>query len=805
MPALFDDTPVPPRADISDDPGIAQQMKAALAVAPVGTAVVFDRGDFKLVDQVDIAFGELPWPLDTQNDGLGLGLLDLVDATYHESLHATFRRATAIGVGRTSAQLAGGAVNQLTLVCFGPRSADQAIAVFDSEGFSTGLIVDEDDARTRLICNRDGTIVSTDASVAGYAELDTASNQWASQLIHEADRPAYITAITSVLNGEPYARLLAQGSIEGLAFEIMIAAQRSTIVIDFFDRSLRNQTVTALQRSQTQFNLLSETLPVGVFVVGTGGRMTFTSDRLRDMLDPIVAAEWDWVNVVHPEDRHLFENAVTELPSSRQFSIELRCYRRDGSVGWFRIAGSDMRGPDGLLTRVVGFVEDVDERRELQQKIAYQASFDSLTALPNRITIVSELRERLSRRDDYGLTAVLFVDLDGFKLINDSQGHSVGDSVLLEVAQRFRRAIGARDVVGRFGGDEFVVVASEIDDERQALAIARQLHDVLATPVLAEGRIITVNTSIGIALAEADGATSEELIGNADIAMYEAKAAGRDRTVIFDATLRSRASQRFNMTADLRHARRRRELRLEYQPIIELDSGTIVGAEALVRWEHPTMGRIGPGVFIPLAEEIGLISDVGEWVVEQACADLHRLRTVDAVDESFVMSINASTHQFNDVASLATSSLASLQQFGLRPSQLRFELTESVPLTQIPAAASRIKQLTSYGFGLAIDDFGTGYSSLGYLTMLPFDVLKLDLSLIAQVQAQSPALAVVRSLTTMSEDIGFTIVAEGIETAAQLNLLNATGVRLGQGFHISRPIALDQLAELGSGGQSCFG
>jgi len=791
--------------DLSAALGLAEQMKAAFAVAPTGVAVVFNRSDFSLVDSVEVALGDLPWALDTQHERRGLSLFDLIDATYHEPLRATIDRATSIGVGRTSAQLAGGAVNQVTLVCFGPRT-DQAIAVFDGDGYSVDLIVDKGSERARLICDLNGTLLSTDVADPNHPALGAQSGEWAHQLVHEVDRPAYLEAIASVVRGEPYARVLVKGRTNDLAFEIVVVSQGATLVIDFFDRSLRNQTLSALQRSQTQFNQLSETLPVGVFVVGTGGRMTFTSDRLRDMLAPIVASEWDWVNVVHEQDRHLLETAVTDLPSIHQFSIELRCYRLDGTVGWFRLAGSDMRDPDGLLKCVVGFVEDIEERRELQQRIEHQASFDSLTGLPNRITIVDELTQRLgSEHADRSLTAVLFVDLDGFKLINDSQGHSVGDSVLIEVARRFRRSVRPRDLIGRFGGDEFVVVASDLADENDAMGLARRLHDVLETRVRAEGRIINVNTSIGIALADSDGATSEELIGNADIAMYEAKAAGRNQTSLFDATLRARASKRFNMTADLRHARRRCELRLDYQPIIELDSGSIVGAEALVRWEHPTMGCIGPDVFVPLAEEIGLISDVGEWVVSQACTDLDRLLAASSVDPSFVMSINASTHQFNDVASLATSSLASLEHFGLHPRQLRFELTESVPITQIPAAASRIKQLTSYGFGLAIDDFGTGYSSLGYLTMLPFDVLKLDLSLIAQVAPHSPALAVVRSLTRMARDIGFSIVAEGIETEMQLELLNDIGVLFGQGFHISRPITIDQLETLGSTGQECLG
>ncbi|MCL4125315.1 UNVERIFIED_CONTAM: hypothetical protein GTU68_009010 [Idotea baltica] len=463
---------------------------------------------------------------------------------------------------------------------------------------------------------------------------------------------------------------------------------------------------------------------------------------------------------------------------------------------WSRWAGSDVRDEHGHVEYVVGFVEDISEWRELNHQIAYQASFDGLTDLPNRITLVEELRDRLEAQMPPKMTGVLFIDLDGFKLINDTQGHNVGDIVLLEVAQRFRRALRPDDLIGRFGGDEFVVVASDISDGEEAKAIGRRLHEILSTPVLADGRIITVNASIGIALSEHNASSSEQLIGDADIAMYEAKATGRNRSVVFDATLRARASQRFDMTADLRHARRRRELRLDYQPIIDLKTEKMIGAEALVRWDHPVMGRISPAVFVPLAEEIGLIDDVGEWVVEQACADLDRLRGQGLADDDFTISVNASAQQFTNVAILATSTLASLDQFGLKPSNLRFELTESVPLTQIPDAANRIRQLTNYGFGLAIDDFGTGYSSLGYLTMLPFDILKLDLTLTAQLEPGSPALAVVDSLIRMSNEMDFKIVAEGIETDKQQALLTDAGVQLGQGYFISRPVPLGSLIEL---------
>lgn len=772
-------------------------LHAAHAIAPIGEAVPFDPETLQVTTADDHLFAGLHW---TRFEARGsvapnaVTLPELFDAASHIDLHGAIARAKLTTITRATLLTTAGAPALVTIVSFGDES-DQNLAVIDTTSVLSEIADGEHNVRTRLICTRQGDIVDVEGPLGSYSFLGHAIGRWAEHIVVPESRPALIKAVDKVLVGESYARVKVAGSCPGLRFDVVVATQGDNVLVDLYDESHEHQAIATLTRAHRQFSQLSETLPVGVFVVGESGRMEFHSERLREMFGTPITTAYGWINAVCAEDRPLLDSALAALPSRRTFSVEVRALRADGELGWFRLAGSDMREPDGTLKCIVGFVEDISERRDLQQRIEFQAAFDDLTQLPNRSTVIERLRMSLVTEHSTARTGVLFIDLDGFKLINDTQGHSVGDIVLIEVAARFRRAVRARDVIGRFGGDEFIVVAPDLAGPEEAQMLAQRLHDVLGTPILADGRIITVNASVGISLSDAGGSTSEQLIGDADIAMYEAKSAGCGRTVVFDAPLRSRASQRFDMTADLRHARRRRELRLEYQPIIDLATNRLVGAEGLVRWDHPAMGRIGPSVFIPLAEEIGLIADIGEWVVEQACADLDRLRATDLIDNDFVVSINASAHQFNNVAMLATSCLASLDQYGLSPQNLRFELTESVPLTQIPDAAARIRQLTNYGFGLAIDDFGTGYSSLGYLTMLPFDVLKLDLSLIAQIHDGSPALAVVDSLTRMSVEMGFTIVAEGIETGEQQALLHAAGVQLGQGFHISRPTALSGLID----------
>jgi len=779
-------------------PNCAYSIDAAVeAVFPdtaTASSVVFDLDSFDLASELPNELTDLPWPAYDAADATGL--LQLVDASFHPAVAGVRSRAKLTSIASATIQAPSGHPMQVSLLTFGTQT-NYAVALFDSTTtMQIAKAAPDQNFRTRIECDFDGSVLAISGPPGSFACADVELGLWAENLVSPQDRVSFHTAVQSVLEGEPYAWIAVAGEAPGLHFGVTVARSGGAIIVDLNDRSHTVSALESLGRSQAQFDQLSATLPVGVFVVDAKGRVRFASDKLREFLGAENAGDLRWMHKVHPEDREIAIEMFADLPKTRHFNIEIRTELPSGDFGWSRWVGSAIHEENGELEHVVGFVEDISEWRALNSKIAYQASFDDLTGLPNRITIVEELRYRLEQQNPPEMTGVLFIDLDGFKLINDTQGHSVGDIVLLEVAQRFRRALRPTDLIGRFGGDEFIVVASDIADHEAAEALGRRLHDILATPVLAEGRIISVNASIGIALAEHDSASTEHLIGDADIAMYEAKDSGRNRTVVFDATLRARASQRFDMTADLRHARRRRELRLDYQPIVDLQHNRIIGAEALVRWDHPAMGRISPAVFIPLAEETGLIDDVGEWVVEQACADLDRLRNCGLADDDFTISVNASAHQFNNVAVLATSTLASLDQFGLKPANLRFELTESVPLTKIPEAANRIRQLTSYGFGLAIDDFGTGYSSLGYLTMLPFDILKLDLSLTAQLEPGAPALAMVDALTRMSHEMGFQIVAEGIETDKQHELLFNAGVQLGQGYNISRPVPLPELIDL---------
>ena len=443
-----------------DDEDVEWVLQFAHGNAPSATAALFEAQTFALVDGPEGPLQDLPWP--THDCGDASTLIDLFDRSSASEVSAAMGRAQLATIGTTTVRSLAGQPIQLTLLTFGPQSK-YMLAVLDS---TTTLEVAEatpgSSIRTRIECDVTGHIMATDGPPGSYAKIDMELGPWAENLIAPNDRTAYHQAVEQVLSGEPYISLQSMGAAPGLYFGITVVRNNDTIIIDLHDRSHQVAAIEALKRSQTQFDQLSETLPVGVFVVEAEGRTKFASEKLREMLGPRIATEFGWLESIHPDDQAHAAEAFADLPKNRHFNIEIRSKQASGDYTWSRWVGSDVRDDDGLLEYVVGFVEDISEWRELNHRIAYQASFDGLTDLPNRITLLEELRGRLEAQAAPKMTGVLFIDLDSFKLINDTQGHSVGDIVLLEVAQRFRRALRPNDLIGRFGGDEFVVVASDI-------------------------------------------------------------------------------------------------------------------------------------------------------------------------------------------------------------------------------------------------------------------------------------------------------------------------------------------------------
>jgi diguanylate cyclase (GGDEF)-like protein len=442
--------------------------------------------------------------------------------------------------------------------------------------------------------------------------------------------------------------------------------------------------------------------------------------------------------------------------------------------------------PDGGW---VATYEDVTERRRSEARIAFMARHDALTGLPNRILFGEKIEEAVSGIDRDGGFAVLCLDLDRFKQVNDTLGHHVGDELLRIVAQRLRYCVQKTDTVARLGGDEFAIVQPKIDRPEAAALTAHQIIEVLSAPYDVAGHRITIGVSIGISVAPGDGATSGKLLKNADVALYRAKAEGRGTWRFFEAEMDARLQARRTLELDLRDALERNEFEVFYQPIYDLNRDRINGFEALVRWRHPTRGLVMPTEFVPLAEEIGLIIPLGAWVLRRACAD------ASSWGPDIALAVNVSAAQFKGLSLIQTVKEA-LADAGLPPRRLELEITESVLLADNSATLAILHMLRDLGIRIAMDDFGTGYSSLSYLRAFPFDKIKIDQSFVRDVMADGGPGAIVRAIHTLADCLAMRTTAEGVETQEQFIWLREEGCSEAQGYYFSKPVPASEVPGL---------
>ncbi len=431
---------------------------------------------------------------------------------------------------------------------------------------------------------------------------------------------------------------------------------------------------------------------------------------------------------------------------------------------------------------------EIAERRELEEQLTHQAFHDPLTGLPNRTLFFDRLElalERARRRDLE--VAVLFMDLDDFKVINDSLGHEVGDQVLLAVVERLENCMLAEETLARFGGDEFTVLLEDVSGPSDAARVAERIGGALRAPFVLRGRERFVTTSVGISFGGRGGERPGDLLRNADLAMYQAKARGRNRHAVFEPVMGERALQRLELEGELRRALERKEFRLHYQPKVSLESGEIVAMEALIRWEHPARGLVSPAQFVPVAEEIDLIAPIGRWVLKEACRQARRWHARFPGMPPLKVCVNLSAKQFQHCALLEDIG-AALLETGLDPSALDLEITESVVMEDAPATIATLRDLKGLGVNLAIDDVGTGYSSLSYLKRFPVDFLKVDRSLIQGTGEGHKDEAMLSALVTLAHSMGTRTIAEGVETKEQLARLREAGYDFGQGCYFARPL-----------------
>ena len=465
--------------------------------------------------------------------------------------------------------------------------------------------------------------------------------------------------------------------------------------------------------------------------------------------------------------------------------------RRNGSVFPLELTVSEVELGDGALTTVVA--RDVSDRRRFEEALAHQGTHDPLTGLPNRILFMDRLEHALARSARSGRSlAVLFCDLDHFKVVNDSLGHSAGDALLREVAARFTGAVRSGDTVARFGGDEFVVLAEDLACEADAVVVAEQLTAALTDPCPVQDQELVVNASVGIAVGAAGDATPEALLRDADVALYEAKGQGRGRAEVFDANLRRQAMARLDTESALRRAVREHEFVVHFQPEVDLETERVVGMEALVRWQLPDGALVAPDEFLPVAEETGLIVPIGEAVLEVACREAARWHA-DSPGRAPRLWVNVSARQLaapNLVATLA----AAIERWLPHPSCLGIEITESDLVPDDARVRAAIRALDELGVCIAIDDFGTGYASLAYLWRFPADVVKIDRSFVQRLGEEREATVIIASIVQLSRSLGRTTVAEGVETPEQLARVKRLGCDQAQGYLLGRPAAAVELA-----------
>ncbi|WP_448191016.1 putative bifunctional diguanylate cyclase/phosphodiesterase [Azospirillum sp. sgz301742] len=466
--------------------------------------------------------------------------------------------------------------------------------------------------------------------------------------------------------------------------------------------------------------------------------------------------------------------------------------RRDGQLFWEYATVSPLEDEDGAVTHFVAVKEDITTRRSYEERLLRQANYDELTGLPNRVLMFDRLEQAVAvahRRD--ALTALLYIDLDRFKTVNESLGHGAGDQLLKEAAARLGDCVRQGETLARTGGDEFVAILPGIDDGAAVQTMLKNVERAFAAPFAIAGHDHFVSASVGIALCPNDGTNSQVLLRNAELAMYKAKEQGRGRHQFFTREINERMQERLSLERRLRGAAGRGELLLHYQPLCHTDSGALAGMEALVRWRPADGDLLMPGSFVALAEEVGLIGEIGDWVVATACREAAGLFA--GKPPGLRVAVNVSPRQLQGGA-FGEWVIRQFEETGLSPEQLELEITESVVMDDAPETKAALRKLCDLGVRLSIDDFGTGYSSLGYLQRYPFDTLKIDRSFVIGVVTDPNTARLVETIVTMARGLGLETVAEGVETPEQLSFLKACGCDLVQGYLLGRPALADAIA-----------
>ncbi len=662
--------------------------------------------------------------------------------------------------------------------------ATDAVAVAYPEG-DFGILTERD--VTRLVASRSGTRTVGEVASRPLMTVDSSAS-------------LYRVRCLLVDNGVRHLGVVAEdGSLHDLISFSDILTGMELVYVHELQSALRerDQALNASQRDLHLAEKVIESSLEGILITDEHANIISANPaftRLTGYTEAEVIGRNPSILSSGRQSRAFYQTMWAQLQSLGHWQGEIWNRRKSGELYPELLTITAIHDRNGRLTNYAALFSDISQIKDSEEQIRSLAYYDPLTNLPNRRLLEDRLQVALAHAHrNHGRVAVMFVDLDRFKRINDSLGHEVGDQLLIEIARRLKACLREDDTVARMGGDEFVIVLSEIENEDAPAHAASRLIDSLRKPVVIEGRELVVTTSIGISLYPDDGKDAPTLIKNADVAMYRAKDDGRNSFQLYQATMNARSLEHLALEASLHHALERDQMVLHYQPIIDMRTREIVAAEGLLRWRHPDLGLVSPTDFIPLAEETGLIIPIGAWVLRTACLQHRAWRQTGM--PPLKMMVNLSALQFRDphLVKLVGNIIA---ETGIPPAQLVLELTESMLMDDSEYGIAVLEELRKIGVGLALDDFGTGYSSLAYLKRFPIDELKIDRLFIRDIDRNPGDAAIAHAIITLAHSMGLRVVAEGVESQDQLDILAENGCDMAQGFHFSQAVAADAFPAL---------
>ena len=569
-------------------------------------------------------------------------------------------------------------------------------------------------------------------------------------------------------------------------------------LVDLFNSLLRTveEENASLKTSEERFRKLTALSPVGIFQVDAKQRLQYVNQRWRDIhgVQDDLPGLQEWFARIHPDDLADVQQAWNRLICDQEgIALELRLLRRDQSHVWIQLLASALHDRNGELLGYLGAISDISELKAAQLQMETLAFYDPLTGLANRRLFKNRLEKSVKSVLRSGSSmALMFLDMDQFKRVNDTLGHDAGDILLKEVANRLTTAVRENDTVSRIGGDEFTILLTDVHQTSDILVVAEKLLHTMARPIRIKGQDIITTVSIGITMTPDDSTDVNTLMKNADLAMYRAKELGRNNFQFFSEDMNHSILAHLSLEKEITEAINREQFSLVFQPKISLSDFTVTGVESLIRWQHPEKGMITPDRFIPVAEETGQILEIGSWVLEQSCRQISSLIRSKVLPPHAKVAVNLSARQFTDPY-LLQRIRSVLEITRIPPACLELEITESTLMEDVESAIQIMQEIKKTGVAIAIDDFGTGYSSLAYIKRFPIDVLKVDRSFVTDIPGDQNDMAITAAVIAMAHKLSLTVVAEGVETQEQLQFLRRNNCDEGQGYLFSRPLSLGQL------------